>query len=260
MVQSKKIPHGYQKTHTKDRMAKYDPENAQAWAVIMDKIRQEYASDSTQLSIAKKLGVTKVAVSRWLSQDRGGERTTFGDMVRYAKALGIPYDELIADQPQQNVDPETAQAWTIVMERILSLREEGQTLEAIGKLMNVGRAAVSRWISGDVGGEKTTYGDMLRYARALGISQEELSGKPSEMPSITPYDKAVGNILEEFTADNGLTADDISKKTSISVTTIHSIFVGETAITASMLYDICSALEVGASMVLNRAARQIKEG
>lgn len=78
-------------------MAKYDYENARAWAVIMDKIRQEYAAGNTQLAIAKKLGVTKVAVSRWLSEDRGGERTTFGDMLRYAKALGIPFSKLIGE-------------------------------------------------------------------------------------------------------------------------------------------------------------------
>lgn len=154
-------------------------------------------------------------------------------------------------------DPETAQAWALIMKKLHSLRAEGHTLEAIGKLMRVGRAAVSRWLSEDIGGEKTTYGDMLRYAKALGISREELLGKPLEMPSITPYDKAVGDILKEFAADNGLTVNDISQKTNISVTTIHSIFIGETAITASMLYDICSVLEVGASMVLNRAARQI---
>ena len=182
-MQSKKLTHGYLKTHSKERMAKYDPENAQAWAVIMDKIRQEYATGSTQLSIAKKLGVTKVAVSRWLSEDRGGERTTFGDMLRYAKALNIPFAELV----------------------------------------------------------------------------REPSEKPTQKADVTPYDKAVGSILEEFATDSGLTADDIFQKTNILATTIHSIFTGETAITASMLYSICSALEVGATMVLNRAARQIEK-
>lgn len=91
----KKIAHGYSVQHNKERMAKYDPENAQAWAAIMKKVREEYASGSTQLAIAKKIGVTKVAVSRWLSQDRGGERTTFGDMIRYARALGIPFNDLV---------------------------------------------------------------------------------------------------------------------------------------------------------------------
>ncbi|MEZ6852770.1 helix-turn-helix domain-containing protein [Halodesulfovibrio aestuarii] len=93
-------------THSTILMVKYDPENAQAWAIIMNKIRQEYAEGNTQLSIAQKLGVTKVAVSRWLSEDRGGERTTFGDMLRYAKALGIPYNELI-DMPCQANQLET---------------------------------------------------------------------------------------------------------------------------------------------------------
>ena len=80
------------------------------------------------------------------------------------------------NQRMGKYDPETAQAWALIMKRIRELRAEGNTLEAIGKLMHVGRAAVSRWISEDVGGEKTTYGDMLRYAKALGIPRDELIG------------------------------------------------------------------------------------
>lgn len=154
-------------------------------------------------------------------------------------------------------DPETAQAWALIMKKIQLMRAEGHTLASIGKLMHVGRAAVSRWLSEDIGGEKTTYGDMMRYAKALGIPPEEFFGKPSQEPLATPYDKAVGKVLEEFAKDNGLTTADISNKTSIPATTIDSIFSGSTAITAIMLYQVCSALEVGATMVLNRAARQV---
>lgn len=156
-------------------------------------------------------------------------------------------------------DPETAQAWALIMKRIQLLRAEGHTLEAVGKLMHVGRAAVSRWLSEDVGGEKTTYGDMIRYAKALGIPREELLGKTSHNSSVTPYDKAVGRILEEFTMDSKLTITDIANQTGLAPVTVNSIFVGTTAATSNSLYKICSALEIGANIVLNRASRRIEE-
>ncbi|WP_157471222.1 helix-turn-helix transcriptional regulator [Halodesulfovibrio spirochaetisodalis] len=88
-------------------MTTHTTENAQAWAVIMDRIRQEYAAGQTQLSIAQKMGVTKVAVSRWLSEERGGDRTTFGDMIRYAKALNIPFEKLVNLPVTQPANPLT---------------------------------------------------------------------------------------------------------------------------------------------------------
>ena len=163
------------------------------------------------------------------------------------------------NQRMGKYDPETAQAWALIMKRIRELRAEGNTLEAIGKLMHVGRAAVSRWISEDVGGEKTTYGDMLRYAKALGIPRDELIGKPCETPSTNSFDKMVGKILEEFSQDNSLTANDVAQKANIPATTVSAIFSGELTATPSLLYKMCSVLEVGASTVLNRAARQVEE-
>lgn len=163
------------------------------------------------------------------------------------------------NQHMGKYDPETAQAWALIMKRIHELRAEGHTLEAIGKLMHVGRAAVSRWISEDVGGEKTTYGDMLRYAKALGVSPEKLIGEPCNNTPANDFDKMVGKILEDFSQDNGLTAEDLSHKTNIPVTTIQAVFSGNLTVTPSVLHKMCSTLEVGASTVLNRAARQVEK-
>ncbi|KAF1076263.1 helix-turn-helix domain-containing protein [Halodesulfovibrio sp. MK-HDV] len=180
MKQSKKLTHGYSKPLSKERMVKYDPENAQAWAVIMDKIRQEYAAGSTQLSIAKKLGVTKVAVSRWLSEDRGGERTTFGDMLRYAKALHIPYAELM--------------------------------------------------------------------------------GVPHSIPplEITCFDKALATVLKQASEDADLSVSNLAKKTGLTESQISNIFTAQTPITGAALHNICSAVEVGASILFKKADKLIQ--
>lgn len=160
------------------------------------------------------------------------------------------------NQRMGKYDPETAQAWALIMKKIQLLRAEGHTLASIGKLMHVGRAAVSRWLSEDIGGEKTTYGDMLRYAKALGISREEFLGKPSQKPLVTPYDKAVGRVLEEFTMDSDLTITDLAKLAGLEPITVNAIFTGTVAASPNSLFKMCSALEVSANLVLKRAARR----
>lgn len=80
-------------------------------------------------------------------------------------------------------DPENAQAWAVIMAKILALRAQGKTMQEIGNMFGVGRDTVSRWISKEFGGEKTTFGDMLRYAKALDVPFEELLGKMSQPPA-----------------------------------------------------------------------------
>lgn len=73
---------------------------------------------------------------------------------------------------------ETAYAWSIIMQKIRSLRNEKYTLEEIGNIMGVRKGTVSRWLLDNenrVGGENTTFGDMLRYAHALNIPLDALT-------------------------------------------------------------------------------------
>lgn len=180
MNQSKKSPHGNSNTHTTDRMVKYDPENAQAWAVIMQKVRYEYNAGSTQLEIAKKLGVTKVAVSRWLSQERGGERTTFGDMVRYARALNIPFNHLVS-MPCECASPE-----------------------------------------------------------------------------LTDYDRALGIVLKRAVSDAELTSQELAHHTGLKEEQVNSILDGKSIVSGATLNRICTAVEVGASILLKKADKLVR--
>ena len=57
------------------------------WDAIIAEIRFQIARDENQSSIAKKLGVSRVAVHRWLKGDRGSARKTIDDLKAYMNAL-----------------------------------------------------------------------------------------------------------------------------------------------------------------------------
>lgn len=104
----------------KERMVMYDPENAYAWQQIMEKVRELYANGHTQLSISKIFGVSRDTVGRWLSEERGGERTTFGAMLRYAKALDIPYENLIREHNEQSTTKQTVTPYDATLKSVLA--------------------------------------------------------------------------------------------------------------------------------------------
>jgi transcriptional regulator with XRE-family HTH domain len=167
----------------KTRMAKYDPENAHAWNIILAEVKKLKASGLRQHDIAKKMGVKQDSISRWLNEERGGERTTFGAMLRYADALDIPYNELLKKGSLTVAEPAKA----------------------------------------------------------------------------TSFDKAVVGILEEFASDDGLTLSDLAKKTQIPASHLNAVFSGEIEINVTMLHAICSAIDVGANLVLKRATKKLEQ-
>ena len=153
-------------------------------------------------------------------------------------------------------DPENAQAWAVIMAKILALRAQGKTMQEIGNLFGVGRDTVSRWISKEFGGEKTTFGDMLRYAKALNVPFEELIGPPCNSTCVSAYNRTVGDILMEFAQDSDMSTTDIASTANLSSNEINAIFSGQAAATPEQLYGICTAIEINASIVLKRAAKE----
>lgn len=166
------------------RMAKYDPENAYAWTVILSEVRNLKTKGLRQHEIARKMGVNRDTVSRWLSEERGGERTTFGAMLRYANALNIPYNKLIRAGTITPVDSQI----------------------------------------------KTT-----------------------------AFEKEIGATLESYATDADLTITDLAKKTTFTPSEINAVFSGAKPVPVAMLNEICEVIEVGATMVLKRATKSLKE-
>ncbi len=170
------------KKDNKLRMAKFDPENAYAWSKILDAIRDLRAQGKTQKDIAQILGVNKDTISRWLSENRGGERSTFGMMIRCAKTLKIPLEELV---------------------------EDGTTSTSKKKL--------------------------------------------------TQYDREVGVVLESFVKDADFTITEVAKKAHLTPIEINAVFSGESPATPTILNNLCEIVEVGATMVLKRATKSLEK-
>lgn len=168
--------------HKKDkklRMAIYDPENAFAWDVILAEIRKLRASGLRQYEIAKKMRVNSDTVSRWLSEERGGERTTFGAMLRYADALGIPYNTL--------------------------------------------------------------------------LQQGELTHDNKTLPST--FSKAASKVLEEYAQDDELTITDIAQQSQLPTIEVNAVLSGKTQPSLEQFHQLCKTIGVKATVVLNRAEK-----
>lgn len=70
------------------------------------------------------------------------------------------------------MDAETAFSliWSKIVDRINELRAQGKSYEQIGKRMGgVNRATLSRWASGERGGQRTAAVDLLRYLSGLDV-------------------------------------------------------------------------------------------
>lgn len=136
----------------KERMVMYDPENAYAWQQILNKVRELYADGHTQLSISKIMGVSRDTVGRWLSEERGGERTTFGAMLRYANVLEIPYERLIKAVPATEKHTQTVTAYDITVKNVLEefARDADLTILDIAKKTQLPAAEVNAVFNGDL--------------------------------------------------------------------------------------------------------------
>lgn len=160
-------------------------------------------------------------------------------------------------------DPENAYAWGVIMKEVMNLRAEGHTQKEIGRLLGVSKESVSRWISEERGGERTTFGAMLRYADALKIPYSELLKEKtfdtSTAQTVTAYDLTVKKVLEEFAHDSDLTILDIAKRTNLPAAEINAVFNGDLPLSPTVMNAVCSAVEVGESMVHKRATKKLEQ-
>ena len=161
-------------------------------------------------------------------------------------------------------DPKSAQAWAVIMNKISSLRKKGMTLETIGKQLNVTRATVSRWFNEEIGGEKTTFGDMLRYADALGIpyssllQQGELTAD-AEKKQASPYAKAAGTVLSGFASEDKMTVTDIANEAGLPALVVNETLTGTHEPTIEQFHKICQAVGVKDTIILGRTDALVKE-
>jgi len=75
-----------------------------AWKVIRKRIDELLAGGLNQTQVGIMAGVSRGTISSWVNDLKGGEKTTFRDMVQYAIGLGVDLVELIGREDYVDSD------------------------------------------------------------------------------------------------------------------------------------------------------------
>lgn len=112
--------------------------NERAWGLILSRINERLKAGATQSSIARMLGCDRATVNRWIQDRRGGERTTFRDMIGYLDRLRIPLREVFLSDDGELPPPSPDRAPTDLDKAIAS------TLVVVAKAVGKGTADIAR--------------------------------------------------------------------------------------------------------------------
>ncbi|MBI9113262.1 helix-turn-helix transcriptional regulator [Maridesulfovibrio ferrireducens] len=153
-------------------------------------------------------------------------------------------------------DKEAAHGWDMVLKKLDELRSSGKTLEEIGRGLGVAKATTSRWLSRAQGGERNSFGEMVRYAKKLGISSQEMFGEiPEKMNS---FDKKIAQELSENITHSETTPVQISINTGISNGRLESILSGTIKPDLYEFHAICKEISINPTILLNKAAAELE--
>ncbi|XPV77959.1 MAG: helix-turn-helix domain-containing protein [Desulfovibrio sp.] len=151
-------------------------------------------------------------------------------------------------------DKEAAHAWQVVMNNIIKLRQDGHTLDQIGKRLGVSKAAVSRWLSGNSGGERNPFGDMVRYAKKLGITSQEMFGEtPTKKDN---FDIVIARELTENVRHSGLSTEQILSETGLLEEDLNQITQAKRPASPRELHSLCKAIGLNPTILLNKAGEE----
>lgn len=149
--------------------------NERAWELIMSRINQRLKEGSSQSAISLLLGVKRPTVSRWLADRRGGDKTSFRDMIHYLDRLRIPLSEVFAvdddslpppspDRSPTDLDKAIADTLVIVAKAVgKDVQDVARVLESL-ELPDIQAMMKGR--------EAMKVSDFLRICRAVGVSPE----------------------------------------------------------------------------------------
>ena len=64
-----------------------------AWTLVVSRLRSLKEKGKTLQQIGDMLDVNKSTIGRWISEERGGDKTAAVDLFRYMESLGISFEE-----------------------------------------------------------------------------------------------------------------------------------------------------------------------
>jgi transcriptional regulator with XRE-family HTH domain len=95
--------------------------NERAWNLILLRVNDMLEAGETQASIARVVGCDRATINRWIQDRRGGERTTFRDMIRYLDRLRIPLQSVFMANDGELPQPSPDRAPTDLDKAIASI-------------------------------------------------------------------------------------------------------------------------------------------
>lgn len=144
-----------------------------AWGLVIGSINDRLKAGASQAEMSRLLGVSRPTISRWLADRRGGDRTTFRDMVRYLDRLRVPLSEVFEVEAGNLPRPSPDRAPTDLDKAIAS------TLLVVAKAIGKDAQDVARELESmdlpDIkammkGFSSMRASDLARICRAIGIS------------------------------------------------------------------------------------------
>lgn len=162
--------------HSKLRMEPFRI-NTQAWELIFKRVEAMREQGKTLAEIGRLLSVNKSTVQRWLDDKKGGERTSFRDMLRYLDRLGISLHDVFGLEAQGLPEPSPS---PLSMTRLDV--QVARTLDTIAKVMGHSPEQLAAAIGAtpvDVAAmlsakRAISAGDFYRLCKAVGMAPTEL--------------------------------------------------------------------------------------
>lgn len=158
--------------------------NERAWMLIFERIDELLRQGKKQSEIARILSCDRATIHRWLADKRGGDRTSFRDMLRYLDRLRIPMAEVFSENPDGLPAPSPDRMPTPFDAAIAS------TLLDVATALGKGDGEIARGSStltaSDVrtlltGYEPMRASDFACICGALGIAPEQILARASAL-------------------------------------------------------------------------------
>lgn len=154
-------------------------------------------------------------------------------------------------------------AWNAILHAVKQLRAEGHTLDAIGHQLKIGRATVKKWIDSDIGGERTSFRDMVRYLDVLNVPLTDVFGVPIETTNGCPqweatnFEKHLAAFLKQGATMFGKRPETLSRHAfgdNTHSVAIREMLDGKQQVSVEIFYKLCKAIGLESAEVLKRVA------
>lgn len=159
--------------------------NERAWELIIKELRKRRKRGETLDAIGKLLTAHKSTVKLWLDNQRGGERTSFRDMVRYLDRLQIPFEEIFGagidfpEEPRASIPTRyEAHVATTLSATAAVFGKKAETISSTAFNNEIPPATVQAMLDGK---QTMTIGEFTSICNAIGIAPANVLERATEL-------------------------------------------------------------------------------